>query len=145
MPLHPLIVHFPVALLLLATIIEIVSLKYRNSLNNTGTILLVAGVISGIIAYLTGDGGERFAEMHFGEVEGMIHQHESMALTSMLLFSAAAVIKLFTHFKDFYKKQLFIVVIVLSIIGSGFLAYTGHLGGKIVYENEKITQSQTTK
>lgn len=145
MPLHPLIVHFPVALLLLGTLVEIASLKFRKELNNAGTLLLIAGVISGIAAYMTGDGGERFAEMHFGEVEGMIHQHESMALTSMLLFGAAAAIKLFTHFKDTFRQQLLIVVIILSIIGSGFLAYTGHLGGQIVYQNEQITQHQLSK
>ncbi|TDL98944.1 hypothetical protein ERX27_00445 [Macrococcus brunensis] len=142
MPLHPLIVHFPIALLLLATIIELISLKYRGQLNMTGTILLVVGVVTGIISYMTGDSAERFAEMHFGEVEGLIHQHEQMALTSIILFGSAAVIKLYTHFSAKFKKELLIVVLILSVFGSGFLAYTGHLGGRIVYENNKIIATQ---
>ncbi|WP_414042204.1 DUF2231 domain-containing protein [Macrococcus animalis] len=138
MPLHPLIVHFPIALLLVGTLFEIASLKYRNQLNLAGTLLLTLGFISGVFAFLTGDSGERFAEMHFGEVEHLIHQHEDMARNAMIMFGIAVALKLFTHFNHKYQKSIYIAVIVLAIIGSVLLAYTGHLGGQIVYENSKI-------
>ncbi|GGB00385.1 hypothetical protein ERX37_08310 [Macrococcus hajekii] len=142
MPLHPLIVHFPIALLILGTLIELASLKYREQLNMTGTVLLISGVITGVISYMTGDSAERFAEMHFGNIEAVVHQHKQMALGAMFLFGAAAALKLLTHFTLRYRKELLIVVLILSILGSGFLAYTGHLGGQIVYQNNKITNIQ---
>lgn len=139
MPLHPLVVHFPIALLLVGTLIEIVSLKYRKQLNLTGTILLTLGFISGCIAFLTGDSGERFAEMHFGEeVESLIHAHEDMARNAMITFGAALFIKLYTHFTVKNLRLLYSIVIVLALLGSGLLAYAGHLGGQIVYENAKV-------
>ncbi|TDM39198.1 hypothetical protein ETI06_12795 [Macrococcoides goetzii] len=138
MPLHPLVVHFPIALLLVGTLFEIVSLKYRKQLNLAGTILLALGFVSGVVAFLTGDSGERFAEMHFGEVENLIHQHEDMARNAMIMFGLAVALKAFTHFNAKYQKQIYIAVIIIAIIGSALLAYAGHLGGQIVYENAKI-------
>ncbi|MCU7557476.1 DUF2231 domain-containing protein [Macrococcus capreoli] len=138
MPLHPLIVHFPIALLLVGTLFELLSLKYRKQLNLAGTILLALGFVSGVVAFLTGDSGERFAEMHFGDIENMVHQHEDMARNAMIMFGIAVALKCITHFTTRYQKVLYIAVIVIAIIGSGLLAYTGHLGGQIVYENAKI-------
>lgn len=141
MPLHPLIVHFPIALLLVAAVIELLSLKFKN-LSLTGTILLVTGFASGVLAFMTGDSGERFAEMNFGDVEGMIHHHEDMARLALIIFGVAMLIKLFTHFSKKFIKPLLIVVVILSILGSGVLAYAGHLGGQIVYENSKVTNTR---
>lgn len=138
MPLHPLIVHFPIALLLVGTLFEILSLKYRNQLNVSATILLVLGFISGVISYLTGDSGERFAEMHFGNIESMVHKHEDIARNALLIFGLAVGLKIITHFTLRYQNIIYIAVIVSAIIGSLLLAYTGHLGGQIVYENAKI-------
>ena len=142
MPLHPLIVHFPIALLIVGTIVEIFALKYKEKLSVTGTILLTVGLITGIVSYLTGDSAEHFAEMHFGEVEGLIHQHEEMAELSLIAFGIATVLKWITMFTPKFKKALLALVIVFSIGGSIALGITGHLGGKIVYENDHIKQTQ---
>lgn len=142
MPLHPLIVHFPIALLIMGTIIEILALKYKEKLSLTGTILLTTGVITGIISYLTGDSAEHFAEMHFGEVEYLIHQHEEMAQLSLITFGIATVFKWITMFTSKFNKALISLVILFSIGGSVALGITGHLGGKIVYENDKVKQAQ---
>ena len=62
MPLHPLIVHFPIALLLVATVVEIVNLFLKKEyLSKTGTVLVVVGVLSGLVTILTGDPAEEFA------------------------------------------------------------------------------------
>lgn len=142
MPLHPLIVHFPIALLILGTIIEIAALKYKEKLSLTGTILLTAGLITGIISYLTGDSAEHFAEIHFGNVESLIHQHEEMAQLSLIAFGIATVLKWAAVFTHKFNKILLAFVILFSIGGSIALGITGHLGGKIVYENDQMKQTQ---
>ena len=69
MPLHPLVVHFPIALLLVATVIEIVNLFLKKDyLSKTGTVLFVLGVISGFVTLATGDGAEEFAYDNWGKV-----------------------------------------------------------------------------
>jgi len=134
-PLHPLIVHFPIALLLLATVIEIFALWKRERFNTTGTILLGVGFLSGIVSYLTGDGGAEYAEAKWGRsVDALIHTHETFALLSMIFFGGAFGLKLISYVWSQQRKTIWYLVVLVAIIGSIFLALTGHYGGKIVYQ-----------
>ena len=153
MPLHPLVVHFPIALLILAGVIEIVNVfMKKDTLNKFGTLLLILGVISGFVTLATGDGAEHFAESKWGDVvEGIIEPHETFADISMIIFSALTVIKiLFRHnifkFSFLQGKALrggiaSVLIVLLSLGGIAALAETGHLGGKIVYENNSNNSS----
>lgn len=136
MPLHPLIVHFPIALLLFGTLIEILALWNRQRFNTTGTILLIAGFVTGIISYITGEDAEHFAEEKWGDgVHSWIETHETLALVSLLLFGGATGLKILGYYFPRYQRVMWIIVIILAIAGSTTLAITGHYGGKIVYEN----------
>ena len=152
MPLHPLIVHFPIALLILGAVIEIVNVVMKKeSLNKFGTLLIILGVISGFVTLATGDGAEHFAENKWGgdSVEGKVGPHETFADISMFIFSALAIIKiLFRH--NIFKWNVLqskalrggvatVLIVLLSIAGAASIAVTGHLGGKIVYENNSNT------
>ena len=136
MPLHPLIVHFPIALLLFGTLIEILALWNRQRFNTTGTILLIAGFVTGVVSYITGDGAEHFAQEKWGTgVHSLIEIHETLAKVSLILFGGATGLKILGYFIPKYQKIMWSIVIILAIIGSVTLALTGNYGGKIVYEN----------
>lgn len=151
MPLHPLVVHFPIALLILAGVIEIVNVFMKKELlNKFGTLLLILGVISGFVSLSTGEESEHFAESTWGNaIEDKIESHENFADISMIIFSALTVIKiLFRHnifkFSFLQSKALrggvaTVLIVLLSLGGIAALAETGHLGGKIVYENNSNT------
>ncbi len=154
MPLHPSIVHFPIALLVLGAVVEIINLAMKkDTLNKIGTFLLVIGVLSGFAVLASGDGAERFAYNNLGRgVHNQIETHSFFASISMILFSVLAVIKLvFKHSlikwrPKFLKSGLISALIVLlSIAGIASLATTGHLGGKIVYENQHTAVTNTNK
>ena len=156
MPLHPLIVHFPIALLVLGGIIEIVNVLLKSDFwNKVGTFLIIIGVITGVFSLLTGDGAEGFAFEHWGRsLHDTVELHSLLANISVIIFGLLAVIKiLFKHpntkihiFKNMTgrKELITVLIVVLSIAGITTLATTGHLGGKIVYENQTIT-NKTTK
>ncbi|WP_391207090.1 DUF2231 domain-containing protein [Psychrobacillus sp. L4] len=151
MPLHPLIVHFPIALLVLGGIIEIVNVFLKSDFwNKVGTVLIIIGVITGVFSLLTGDGAESFAFDHWGRsVHDIIELHSLLANISVIIFGLLAVIKiLFKHPNTKFqilknipvrKGLITALVVLLSIAGIATLATTGHLGGKIVYENQTIT------
>lgn len=141
MPLHPLVVHFPIALLLTATVIEIVNLFLKKDhLSKTATVLVVVGVLSGFVSLLTGDPAESFAFAKWGKgISDTVELHSLMATISVFLFLAVAVLKLFGKKIKFNKNLIVALVLIFSIAGSTTLAITGHLGGKIVYENEQLT------
>ena len=53
--LHPLVVHFPVALLIVALVLEIYSLRNKNqSLRSAQNIVLFIGALTAIIAVVFG-------------------------------------------------------------------------------------------
>lgn len=143
MPLHPLVVHFPIALLLTATVIEIVNLFLKKeSVSRMGTVLVVVGVLSGVVTLLTGDPAEEFAFDSWGKgIHGTVELHSLLANISVILFGIVAVIKLFGKRFKLNKNLITTLVIVLSIAGTTTLAITGHLGGKIVYQHDQLTSN----
>ncbi|MGE7835158.1 DUF2231 domain-containing protein [Viridibacillus arvi] len=157
MPLHPLIVHFPIALLIFGAVIEIVNVVFKKeTLNQFGTLLITFGVISGIFALLSGEGAEEFAFQNWGQgLHDQVDLHSFFANISIILFGILAIIKLlFKHsilswngsgYKQINKGFISTVIVFLSISGIVSLAVTGDLGGKLVYENDNILIDKTTK
>lgn len=54
--IHPLIVHFPIAFLVMATLADLagVILKGRKSVRDFATLLYAAGAVGTVMAYMTG-------------------------------------------------------------------------------------------
>jgi len=131
-PLHPLLVHAPIGLLLFATVLILFSLKWVQA-RLFALATLVAGLLSGVAAYLSGEGAEEFAEANLNASEMLIEDHEHFALYSLVSFGVAFVLLLLGYRA---KGKLFVVLsLIAALVGSGLLAYTGHLGGQIVYGN----------
>lgn len=151
MPLHPLIVHFPIALLILGAVIEIVNIfAKKETLNKFGSLLIILGILSGFFSLATGETAEHFAFQNWGRgLHDQVELHESFADISMIIFSALAIIKiLFRH--SIFKWNVLqskalrsglatVLIVFLSITGTASLIFTGHLGGKIVYDNLPTT------
>lgn len=130
-PIHPLIVHFPIALLTLGTLLLWLSLWKKEWLDKAAILMLSIGWISGIAACVTGDGGEKFDMSHFAATRPMIHQHENMAMYSMILFAIVIVINVISRFVSI--PYIRVIEIIASIAGLVFIVLTGHYGGQIVY------------
>lgn len=147
MPLHPLIVHFPIALLVTATVIEIVNLFLKKDyLGKASTILFVVGVVTGVASYMSGEPAEEFAEQKWGEgIESTVELHETMAAVSLVIFGIIAALKLFGRKLKMNAKLIVGLVVLLGIAGSSTLAYTGHLGGKMVYESDQISSTNNAE
>lgn len=136
MPLHPLFIHFPIALLSLATIISILHLFLKKiNLSITLTILLTTGMVLGIISYMLGDSGEAFAIQHYGlqYVEKLVHLHEIFALASLITYGFATSTQIGSMWFIKYKKLCTGATVVLTIIGFVLLIIAGHLGASITY------------
>lgn len=130
-PLHPLLVHAPIALLLFATVLLLVSLKWAQ-FKLFALFTLVVGLISGVAAYLSGDGAEEYARGNLSAAtHSAIENHEHFALFSLVAFGVSLLFLLVGYRSN--KKMFLLLSFVVAIVGSGLLAYTGHLGGQMVY------------
>ncbi len=129
-PLHPIVVHAPIGLLLFATLLLLGSLQWTR-LKLFALITLIVGLLSGIVAYITGDGAEEFGIDKWNLERADIHQHENFALYSLITFGISLLFPLLSYRSK--GKVWLAVSLIVAIIGSGLLAYAGHLGGQMVY------------
>ena len=93
--IHPMIVHFPIAIIMVGFLAEVLSLFFKSEkcLSKTGFYLLILGALSAIAAWST---GKLFTtEPTQGAIVGIFEKHETGALITMLLIISGAAFRIF--------------------------------------------------
>ncbi len=135
LPLHPNLVHFPVALLISAGLFAILANIVKRKKEIFIEVLfwnLALGSGAAIIAVLSG----------LLEKKSLVHNqaiHEIMELHELLGFILCGVFISLTVWlilrKSAIKTGEFRLFTLILIVGSGLLGFSSHLGGKMVYEH----------
>ena len=133
--LHPMIVHFPIALLIVGFLTDIAGLIIKRELfTQTGFYLLILGALGTMAALLSGEmAGDGIAEQ--GLLKQAIEQHEGAAELSIWLVGITAGIRIILVLLKKYSGILKIAVLVLFFASVLSIARTGYYGGKLVYEH----------
>jgi len=129
--LHAMVVHFPIALLITSVVLQAASLhpKLTASMRPAALFSLVLGTIGAAASVLTGP------EDNARGITNLVRVHERWAQLTTLLFIALTVIQMWSAWRR--KRQSAaqaVALLVVSAIGLGMLAYTGLVGGQMVYE-----------
>ena len=132
---HPLSVHFPIVLLLMATLFRLIGLwSSKLTWEQGGRLLLILGVIGVWVAVYTGDLADGIVSRELCDPT-ILKDHENFATATAWIFSAALLLDLLIKYIDKLKRKLFsIILVILMLVGSGTLAYVGHLGAQLVYQ-----------
>jgi uncharacterized membrane protein len=130
MPLHPAIVHFPIALVSLAAVMQflVVVLK-RANLTDSVLITLGLGILSALAAALTGTAQEKVASDQPG-IGNALDLHGVLGNISTWLLLAAGFVVLFLHLKGRLYPWPFLILLILL---SALLIITGYFGAELVY------------
>ena len=133
-PLHPRIVHFPVALLITATVFGILALVFRNKRKKFMELLiwnLAFGVGGAFLAIISGLLEEKTL-VHSDKIHEIMETHELLGF----IFSGVLFIVLIWMILRKSKMRLpeFTSIVILLVLSSGLLGYGAHLGGRLVYE-----------
>ena len=132
-PLHPMIVHFPIALLITSVLFDAASHIFKREALRDGALwLLVLGLIGGIAAAIAGDWAEEAAEKA-GIAESLIETHESLAFVTLGIFGVLFLWRIFM--RNQFSGQLLAIYLLVATIGVGTLSATGYYGGDLVYEH----------
>lgn len=130
-PIHPMIVHFPIALLATAILFEVLELVFKRSvLREAATWLLGIGFFGGLAAAATGLLAEEAAE-DMGVPESAIEIHESFAIATLAVFAVLIAIRWLQHKRR--VPQLPGLFLALGLIGVVLIGLTGYFGGDLVY------------
>lgn len=131
---HPIIVHFPVALIIVGFLADVLSLFFKEEkcLSKTGFYLMVLGALAAIAAWTS---GQLFTdEPTQGEIVKVFERHENGALITMILMILGASLRIWLVIKKREETQLKWVVFVLFFLAFAAVTYTGFNGGRMVYD-----------
>lgn len=139
---HPVLVHFPIAFILAGALaVGVWSLRATAFWRQSALLLFALGMAGGLGAYFTGETMEEQAE-GAPIVEELVELHEDAALytllaTGVVLLALAALT--LSHARrplpergpDALVPRL--VLAVLAGVAAALVAWTGHLGGSMVW------------
>lgn len=131
--LHPMLVHFPIALITIGFIADVSSLFFKSEkcLSKTGFYLMMLGTLSAIAAWSS---GQLFTiEPSQGSIVEIFKKHETAALVTMLIMISGSVIRIWMVIKKNEDPMLKWVVFGLYFLGFAAVTFTGFMGGTMVY------------
>ena len=121
---HPMLVHFPVAILILGFVIEIASYIHKKEswLHKTALLLMIVGTLSLVTGYLS---GEFFTNELKGAAGELKEQHELFAKLSMAAMFLVTLVKLFLLWRNNENLKLKYMVTAVYGVGAVLVGYTG--------------------
>jgi uncharacterized membrane protein len=131
--LHPMIVHFPIALIIVGFLAEVVSLIFKSEkcLSKTGFYLMILGTLAAIVAWTTG----QLFTVHpsEGEIAGIFEKHETGALITMILMIIGSTFRIWLVIQKKEETQLKWIAFGLYLLAFASVSFTGFMGGTMVY------------
>ena len=131
-PIHPMVVHFPIAFLLASLLFDLIALRWRGQeCRATSLSLLALGVLAALVALLTGHLAEEAVE-HSGTIpKQAIETHEELAFAAFWVFAGLLGVKLLSYWG--WMRERALLVLFIGVSGSVVLLVASYYGGDLVY------------
>ena len=129
---HPMLVHFPIALVVFGFIAEIAALYFKKEiyLSRMGFILLIFGTLSALAAWLT---GTLFTSEMEGAAGAIMETHEMFAWITLGTLLAASLLRIVLQTKKSGSTGIKSVAFILYGLAAVSVSITGFYGGTLVY------------
>lgn len=138
-PLHPAVVHFPVALLLLGAVVAVLAVFLRRwHLPLFAAIILSLGAIGAVVATVTGEEEEEKVEHAVPLAEPVLDEHAAWGegarnagiVASLLAVAAAVLVN-----KPVGGRVLSVLTACVALVAGYYVAQAGRFGGDLVYRH----------
>ncbi len=133
--LHAMIVHFPIALLIIGFLSDVIGIFFRKDFfSKAGLYLLILGTAGVFAAYFSGNfAGGGITEA--GALKNALETHEEAAELSLWIMSIAAIGRIVLVLMKRYNGFLRVAAFAVFLIGVASIARTGYYGGQLVYKH----------
>ena len=130
--LHPLVVHFPIVLLIIAALLQLIGLFYTQNNWDYITLFLLAGGALG--AYLSGSYFHPHTEGLTHEAHEILERHELFASLTLFSAIAALLLKVAAMFIFKTRKRVFEIITALVLLFSAVsVSVAGHWGAYLTH------------
>jgi uncharacterized membrane protein len=134
-PFHPQIVHFPVALILVSLLFELIGrLSDIEWWRKAAFAMLVVGVLGAWVAVQSGEAASEKAE-HSGIPESTVDRHGDLAKIAFYLGLGAVVTRALAGRLGNARSAVAGLGLLLHIAAAGAVGVAGHRGGQLVFEH----------
>jgi uncharacterized membrane protein len=135
--LHPMVVHFPIAWLTAALIVDLISLALPRAgwADTMAAVLYPTGAIAALVTYLTGRQAAATV-LTPGMAHALVLEHWNWALATTICFGGVAALRLMFIVRR--KSAPFSIragLAAVAIVGMFLLFQTGERGARLVFEN----------
>jgi uncharacterized membrane protein len=138
--IHPMLVHFPIVLFLVAIAVQLLTLarggdlSERACLSSIGLVALILAALAALAAAVFGDIALDHA-VELGFPKDPLETHQELGLTTTWLFVALAAVQGFAWWRKISMKAArgwtFALV---GVVSCGLLLLTAYHGGNLVYK-----------
>lgn len=129
---HPMVVHFPIALLMTALLLDGLALILkRPHLHRIALWNLSLGTLGAGAAVWTGYRAAEIAKHSF-EIHQVMELHRKLGIATLILGALLVLGRLWR--RDRLGSGARGIALVLAVVMVGILSYGAHLGGRLVYE-----------
>jgi uncharacterized membrane protein len=136
--LHPLVVHFPIALLLTAAGLDVVgwALRCNRSLRFVATALYVLGTLAIVAAYVTGRAAAGTIWLP-GMAHLAVKEHWDWAFRALWFFTILTAVRLLLlwRVRADPRPALIALLTLAGLLGTVLVGETGDRGGRLVYQH----------
>ena len=138
-PVHPLLVHFPIALLFLSVAADLVAFFTTSaSLRDTGWWALIGAALGGVVTVAAGLFDMRRAPLE-EDVHHLVHQHMKVGL-ALLVAILGLTFWRWTVYRQ-PNRPVSAVYLDVALLTMGFAGFQGWLGGELVYSHGVFVQA----
>lgn len=136
---HPMLVHFPIALLVVATGLRVVALALKRPSLNAGTPVLV--YLAALSAVLSAGAGLALAagDSWHGAAADQLELHRWLTLAGTVIAVTAALLERARPQKENDVMHTVLLVVSTALVGAG-----AHLGGALVFGDDHFSSAFDT-
>jgi len=131
---HPLVIHFPIVLVMTAVVVDLIDVVFERSpwLQMAATTLYVTGALSMAVAYVT---GLQAAETVLvpGMAYPVLTQHRQWALVTMVYCMGIAAMRL-VMVRGPQRRGRRVALLAIGVVAIVLVQQTAERGARLVYE-----------